>query len=126
VDANTWLWILAGFLAAVFAGSGLLKLARSPDELAAAGLRWTASYAGGRLRLVGAAELFGAALLVLPPLLGLGVVVPLAALLLAALTALELVVHVRRRELLPDALRTLALVVLCLLLAAYRLGPEAF
>jgi len=126
VDANTWLWILGGFLAAVFAGSGLLKLTRSPDELAAAGLRWTASYAGGRLRLVGAAELFGAALLVLPPLLGLGVVVPLAALLLAALTALELVVHVRRRELLPDALRTLALVVLCLLLAAYRLGPEAF
>ena len=126
MDANTWLWILGGFLAAVFAGSGLLKLTRSPDELAAAGLRWTASYAGGQLRLVGAAELFGAALLVLPPLLGLGVVVPLAALLLAALTALELVVHVRRRELLPDALRTLALVVLCLLLAAYRLGPEAF
>jgi hypothetical protein len=45
---------------------------------------------------------------------------------LGVLTALELAVHVRRRELLPDALRTLALVILCLLLAAYRLGPEAF
>ena len=126
MDANTWLWILAGFLAAVFAGSGLLKLTRSPEELAAAGLRWTASYAGGRLRLVGAAELAGAALLVLPPLLRVGVAVPVAALALAVLTTLELVVHVRRRELLPDALRTLALVALCLLLAGFRAGPEAF
>jgi hypothetical protein len=126
VSATTALWVLAGFLAAVFAGAGLLKLTRTPEELAAAGLRWTASYAGGRLRLVGAVELLGAALLVLPPLVGLGVVVPLAALLLAALAGVELVVHVRRGELLPDALRTLALVVLCVVLAAYRLGPEPF
>jgi uncharacterized membrane protein YphA (DoxX/SURF4 family) len=126
VDTNTWLWILAGFLAAVFAGSGLLKLTRTPEELAAAGLRWTTAYGGDRLRLVGTAELVGAALLVLPPLVGAGVVVPLAALVLAASTGIELAVHVRRRELLPDALRTLAMVVLCLVLAAYRLGPEAF
>jgi hypothetical protein len=126
VDPNTRLWIVAGFLAAVFAGSGLLKLTRTREELVAAGLRWTASYAGGRLRLVGAVEVVGAALLVLPPLLGAGIVVPLAALVLGVLTALELVVHVRRRELLPDALRTLALVILCLLVAVYRLGPEAF
>ena len=126
MDPNTRLWIVAGFLAAVFAGSGLLKLTRSREELAAAGLRWTASYAGGRLRLVGVVELVGAVLLVLPPLVGAGVVVPLAGIVLAGLAGLELVVHVRRRELLPDALRTLALVVLCVLLAAYRLGPEAF
>ena len=126
MDPNTRLWIVAGFLAAVFAGSGLLKLTRSREELAAAGLRWTASYAGGRLRLVGVVELVGAVLLVLPPLVGAGVVVPLAGIVLAGLAGLELAVHVRRRELLPDALRTLALVVLCVLLAAYRLGPEAF
>ena len=46
--------------------------------------------------------------------------------LLTALTLGALVVHVRRRELLPDALRTLALIALCATVAYFRFGPEAF
>ena len=44
MEPNTWLWILAGFLAAIFAGTGLLKLTTPRERLVEAGLGW----AGGR------------------------------------------------------------------------------
>ncbi len=126
MDANTWLWILAGFLAAIFLGTGALKLTRSREELVGAGLGWAAEYPVPTLRALGWAEVVGAVALVVPPLVGLGILTPVAAVVLALLTVPELAVHVRRRALLPDGLRALALVALCVLLAAYRFGPEAF
>ena len=45
---------------------------------------------------------------------------------LAALMVGATAVHVRRGELLPDALRTLALIVLSVVIAVYRFGPQAF
>ena len=124
--ANTWLWILAGFLAAVFLGTGLLKLTRNREEIVAAGLAWAADYEPRTLRALGWAEVLGAVGLVVPPLVGLGIVTPVAASCLAVLSAGALVVHLRRLEVFPDALRTLALVVLCVVLAVYRFGAEAF
>ena len=126
MDANTWLWILAGFLAAIFLGTGVLKLTRTREEIVAAGLAWAEDYSEPALRALGWAEVLGAAGLVLPPLVGLGILTPITAVCLALLAAGSIVVHVRRRELLPDALRSLALVVMCVLLAYYRFGPEAF
>lgn len=120
VDANTWLWILAGFLAAVFLGTGVLKLTRDRDEIVAAGLTWAEGYSDRSLRLLGWAEVVGGVGLLVP------YVAPVAACCLALLTAGALVVHVRRSELLPDGLRTLALTALCVVLAVYRFGPEAF
>jgi uncharacterized membrane protein YphA (DoxX/SURF4 family) len=120
VDANTWLWILAGFLAAIFLGTGVLKLTRSRDEIIAAGLTWAEDYSEPTLRRLGCAEVLGGVGVLLP------FVSPVAATCLAVLTAGGLVVHVRRREFLPDALRTLALVVMCVVLAYQRFGPEAF
>ena len=126
MEPNTWLWILAGFLAALFLGTGVLKLTRSRDEIVAEGLTWAEDYSEPQLRALGWAEVLGAVGLVVPPLVGLGIVTPIAASCLAALTAGALVVHVRRREFLPDALRTIALIVMCVVLAYWRFGPEAF
>lgn len=120
MDANTWLWILAGFLAAIFLGTGVLKLTRSREEIAAAGLGWAEDLSETTLRRLGWAEVVGAIGLLLP------YVAPFAAVLLAAVTVPELVTHARRGEFLPDALRTLALLVLCVVLGYYRFGPEAF
>ena len=119
MDANTWLWILAGFLAAIFLGTGALKLTRSREEIAAAGMPWAADWSERALRRLGWAEGVGAIGVLVP------YVAPYAAVLLGAVTVPELVTHVRRGELFPDALRTLALMALCVLLAYYRFGPEA-
>jgi len=126
VDANTWLWILAGFLAALFLGTGVLKLTRSRDEIIAEGLTWAEDYSEPQLRALGWAEVLGAVGLVVPPLVGFGIVTPIAASCLTLLTVGALVVHVRRREFLPDAVRTIALIVMCAVLAYWRFGPAAF
>jgi uncharacterized membrane protein YphA (DoxX/SURF4 family) len=126
VDANIWLWILQGFLALLFLGTGILKLTRTRAEIVEQGLAWAEDYSEPTLRLLGWAEVLGAVGLVLPPLVGLGILTPVAATCLTALTIGALVVHVRRRELLPDALRTLALIALCAVVAYFRFGPEAF
>ena len=125
VEPNTWLWILAGFLAAIFVGTGLLKLTTPRERLVEAGIGWTGTSPGddpaARLaELLGASAWSSRAARRRPgprpdqrPLPG--------ALMLGAT-----VVHVRRGELLPDALRALALVVCCVVLAVYRFGPQAF
>ncbi|MBZ5740511.1 DoxX family protein [Nocardioides mangrovi] len=126
MDANVWLWILAGFLALIFLGTGILKLTRTRDEIVEQGLAWAEDYPESTLRWLGWAEVLGAVGVVLPPSVGLGIVVPVTAVALGLLMVGALVVHVRRRELLPDALRTLALIAMCAVLAGYRFGPEAF
>jgi uncharacterized membrane protein YphA (DoxX/SURF4 family) len=126
VDGNIWLWILQGFLALLFLGTGVLKLTRSRDEIVAHGLTWAEDYSEPALRALGVAEVLGAAGLVLPPLVGLGIVTPIAASLLTALTIGAVVVHVRRREFLPDVVRTLALIAMCATVAYGRFGPVAY
>ncbi|WP_028637294.1 DoxX family protein [Nocardioides sp. URHA0032] len=120
MDANTWLWILAAFLAAIFLGTGALKLTRSREEIVAAGMTWAGAYSDRTLRRLGWAEVIGAVGVLIP------YVAPFAAVFLAVVALVELVTHVRRLELFPDALRTLALVVMCVVQAVYRFGPEAF
>jgi uncharacterized membrane protein YphA (DoxX/SURF4 family) len=126
VDANTWLWILTGFTAALFLGTGVLKLTRTREQIVAEGLTWAEDYSEPQLRALGWAEVLGAVGLVVPPLVGIGIVTPIAASCLTLLTVGALVVHVRRREFLPDAVRTVALIVMCAVVAYYRFGPEAF
>ena len=125
MEPNTWLWILAGFLAAIFAGTGLLKLTTPRERLVEAGLGWAGDFSQEQIRLLGIAELLGAVGLVVPPLVGVvPVLVPVAAVCLAALMLGATVVHIRRRELLPDSLRALTLVAMGVVLAVYRFGPH--
>ena len=125
MEPNTWLWILAGFLAAIFAGTGLLKLTTPRERLVEAGLGWARDFSQEQIRLLGIAELLGAVGLVVPPLVGVvPVLVPVAAVCLAALMLGATAVHIRRREFLPDSLRALTLVAMCVVLAVYRFGPH--
>ena len=127
MDANTWLWILAGFLAAIFVGTGLLKLTTPRAKLVAAGMGWAREFSQEQIRLIGIAELLGAVGLIVPPLLGvLPILSPVAAVCLGLGMTGATAIHIRRREFLPDALRSLAVVVMCVVLAVYRFGPHAF
>ena len=104
----------------------MLKLTRSREEIVAAGLTWAEDFSEPQLRALGWAELLGAVGLVLPPLVGLGVLTPVTAVCLAVLMVGAVVVHVRRREFLPDVVRDLFLVGMCVVLAYYRFCPDAF
>src|SRR6478735_1211603 len=112
-------------MALIFLGTGLLKLTTPRERLVEAGIGWTEDFSDQTIKLLGVLELLGAAGLVLPGLLGIvPVLVPVSACCLAALMLGAIVVHVRRGEFLPDALRALALLVCCVLLAVYRFGPN--
>lgn len=122
---HTTLWILAGVLAALFAGTGLAKLV-VPREKLAATMAWTKDSTDQQVKLLGAAELAGAVGLVLPAALDIApVLVPVAAICLALTMVGAVVVHVRHREGAVVAAPALILA-LCVLVAWGRLGPHPF
>jgi hypothetical protein len=127
VDTDTWLWVIAWALAAISLGTGLLKLTTARERMVEAGLTWAGDLGQPTLRAIGVVEVVAAVGLVLPPLLGVApALAPVCALALALVAALETTVHVRRGELLPDALRTLTVLALAVVLAVYRFGPQSF
>jgi uncharacterized membrane protein len=107
------LWIAAGLLAAVYLAVGLTKLARGRALRHRMG--WVDDFPDPAVRLIGLAEIAGAAGLVLPQATGtLPILTPLAAAGLVLLQVLAIAVHVRRRE-----TGQLGINVLLLLLAAF-------
>lgn len=123
---NLALWIIAGILAAVFAGSGAMKLAMPKDKLVESGLGGLADVSQAAIRLIGVAELAGALGLIVPPLVHIApVLVPLAAVGLALVMVGATVVHARRREI-PNVGVTVLLLVLALVVAWGRFGAYAF
>ncbi|HET9138316.1 DoxX family protein [Actinophytocola sp.] len=96
---NVVLWVLAGLLAAVFLATGLVKLVRPKEKLAASGMGWTEDVSAGQVKAIGALEVLAGLGLVLPGLLGVApVLVPLAALGLVLLMVGAVIVHGRRGE----------------------------
>ena len=98
-------WIVSGVLAALYLTAGVLKTTQPMEKLAGP-MPWTTSLTSGQVRLIGVAELLGAAGLVLPKLLDIvddrggidGTLSALAATGLALLQAGAVALHLRRRE----------------------------
>ncbi len=93
------LWILNGLLALVFLGAGLMKLARPRAALAGSGMGYVEDFTDPQVKLIGVAEVLGAAGLILPFLLGIApVLTPIAAVALAITMIVATTVHLRRKE----------------------------
>jgi uncharacterized membrane protein YphA (DoxX/SURF4 family) len=122
---NVFLWIVAGVLAAFFLAAGLTKLAQSREKLRTS-MGWVEDFSAGTVKLIGAAEVLGAIGLVLPAVLDVApVLVPLAATGLAVIMLGAIITHGRRKEF-PNAVLNLVVLVLAVLLAIFRFGPNSF
>jgi len=123
---NVFLWIVAGALAAIFLLAGAMKLSRTPQQLAAAGLGWAEDFGAGPVKLIGALEVLAALGLVLPPLVGVAEsLAPAAATGLVVVMIGAAVTHGRRKELQMITVNVV-LLALAAVVAWGRFGPHAF
>ena len=123
---NIALWAIAGLLALAFLGAGSMKLT-TPIEKLRERMPWAQDFSAGMVKAIGAAEVLGAIGLILPAAVGVApVLVPIAALALAAVMAGAVAVHLRRGDGLAGAAPSVVLGLLSLLLAVLRFGPFAF
>lgn len=124
---NLALWIIAGVLAFAFAGSGVMKLVQSKDQLVASPTGgWAADWNPASIKLIGVAEILGAIGLILPALLHMApTLVPLAAIGLILVMFGAAVTHARRHEL-PNVAINVVLLLLAAFVAWGRFGPLPF
>lgn len=124
---NVFLWIVAGVLAAFFLAAGLTKLSQSKAKLGEnPQMKWTEDFSAGTLKLIGTAETLGALGLILPGALDIApVLVPLAASGLAVIMVGAIGTHVRRKEYPPLAINV-PMLILALVVAIFRFGPNSF
>jgi uncharacterized membrane protein YphA (DoxX/SURF4 family) len=123
---NVVLWIIAGLLAAAFAGAGLMKLAQPKAKLAASGMAWTEDFSDSQVKGIGAVEVLGALGLILPAALGIAeILTPLAAAGLAITMVGAAITHLRRGE---GSMVPINVVLggLAVFVAVMRFGPNAF
>lgn len=97
---EAFLWIAQGLLGAAFLGAGMMKLAKSHEQLKANPMMaWSNDFSGGFVKFIGTAETLGALGLVLPGITGIATTLtPLAAAGLVLLMAGAVSTHVRRGE----------------------------
>ncbi|MEV6285723.1 DoxX family protein [Kribbella sp. NPDC051770] len=124
---NVFLWIVAGVLAAFFLAAGASKLSQSKAKLGEnPNMKWTEDFSAGTLKFIGAVEVLGAVGVILPALLDIApILVPLAAVGLAVIMAGAVVTHTRRNEYKTLPINVVVLV-LALVLAVFRFGPNSF
>jgi len=123
---NLALWIVASVLAAVFAGSGLVKQFVLKDKLVTSGQGWAQDFSPTSIRLIGLAEVLGAIGLVLPAAVHIApILVPLAAIGLILVMVGAAIVHARRNEPLNVAVN-LVLIALAVFVAWGRFGQYSF
>jgi uncharacterized membrane protein YphA (DoxX/SURF4 family) len=119
------LWTVQGILAAVFAGSGMLKLFRSRAELVNTLGDWAADVPDARLKLLGFVEILAALGLILPRLIGvLPVLTPLAAVGVFVVMAGAMVIHGKAREY-PRVAANVVIAAAAVFVAVSRFGPYA-
>jgi uncharacterized membrane protein YphA (DoxX/SURF4 family) len=96
---NTFLWVLQGLLAAVFAVSGALKATWSKPRLIASGQTGVVPFPLPLIRFAACCELLGAIGMVLPRLLGVAeYLTPLAAAGFVVVMVAAIASHARLRE----------------------------
>jgi uncharacterized membrane protein YphA (DoxX/SURF4 family) len=124
---NVFLWIVAGVLAAFFLAAGLTKLSQSKAKLGEnPQMKWTEDFSEGTIKLIGAAEVLGALGLILPGAFDVApVLVPLAASGLAVIMIGAIITHGRRKEPQPIIINAVVLI-LALVVAIFRFGPNSF
>ncbi|MET7279725.1 DoxX family protein [Kribbella sp. NPDC005582] len=124
---NIFLWIVAGVLALFFLAAGATKLSQSRRKLLSnPNMQWVEDFPAGTIKLIGAAEVLGAIGLILPALLGIApILTPLAAVGLAVIMLGAIVTHGRRKEYQPIVINAVVLV-LALVVAIFRFGPNSF
>jgi hypothetical protein len=115
---STTYWIVAGIAAFAFFGSGIMKVATSRAKLLAnKNMGWAADFTTPQIKLIGLAEVLGAAGLILPNLLDIAPnLSKAAAVCLFLLMAGAATTHRKRNEpvLPPIVLGILALITLFL------------
>jgi uncharacterized membrane protein YphA (DoxX/SURF4 family) len=95
---NVALWITQVVLALAALAAGLMKLARSHDELIES-MRWPEDFSAATVKLIGVAEVLAALGLVLPGLTGIAfLLTPLAAVGLILIQAGAIRLHIQRKE----------------------------
>ncbi len=123
---NIALWIIAGLLALAFLAAGAMKLTQPKEKLAATGMAWVENFTPGMVKTIGALEVLGALGLILPAALGIiPVLVPIAAVGLAALILGAAITHARRMDRQMLAVN-LVLFALAAVVAVARFGPQSF
>lgn len=95
---NLSIWIAQGLLASMMVAAGLFKIV-TPRVKLAERMHWAKTWTDGRVKLLGLAEVLGAAGLILPGLLHvLPVVTPVAAICLAILMVGAIKTHLDLEE----------------------------
>jgi uncharacterized membrane protein YphA (DoxX/SURF4 family) len=124
---NIFLWIVAGVLAAFFLAAGATKLTQSRRKLLAnPNMQWVEDFSAGTIKLIGTAEVLGALGLILPGALGIApILVPLAATGLGVIMVGAIITHGRRKEPQPIVINVIVLI-LAVVLAIFRFGPNSF
>jgi hypothetical protein len=115
---NIFLWVIQGVLAALFFAMGIVQVAFSKEKLAPR-LKWVEKFAPAAIKVIGVVEMLLAVGLILPALLQVFWIIPLAALGLVVVMAGATLVHFQRKEYGLVALAGLILV-FCLLVAYGR------
>ncbi|MFG1706532.1 DoxX family protein [Nonomuraea sp. M3C6] len=123
---NLALWIIAGLLALLFLGAGLMKLSQPKAKLAASGMAWTEDFSAGAVKGIGGLELLAAIGLILPAALNIApVLTPLAATGLVLVMIGAAITHARRKESQP-IIANVVLLALAAVVAWGRFGPYSF
>jgi uncharacterized membrane protein YphA (DoxX/SURF4 family) len=124
---NVFLWIVAGVLAAFFLAAGFTKLSQSKAKLSEnPQMGWTKDFSAAAIKLIAGAEVLGALGLILPGAFDIApVLVPLAASGLAIIMIGAIITHARRKESQPIIINTVILI-LALVVAIFRFGPNSF
>ena len=97
---STAYWIVAGITALAFFGAGMMKVTSSKQKLLSnKNMAWAADYTSSQIKLIGIAEVLGAAGLILPQLLDIAPILSKAAAVgLLLLMAGAVKTHRKRKE----------------------------